>query len=445
MEPSITDVEDKSAAYRDVRKPIRMGLLLIVLGFGGFVLWSATAPLDEGVPSMATVAIDTNRKAVQHNSGGIVRKVLVKEGQLVKEDDPLLMLNDTSTLAAFESARQQYFMLRAMHDRLLAEKTETALLRFHPDLEKNRADPLASMHMNNQRQLFETRRRVQANELSIIDQNLKALQEQLGGVREQLVQRQAQSALLTGELGRVASLIDQGFVPMSRRWELERAIADVRAAIADAQANIGRLQESAGELKVRRLQQVQQYHKEIETLTADVMRTLEADSQRYVALKAELDRTVIRAPATGQVIGLSVQTEGAVIQAGQKLMDIVPEKEELLIEAKIAPNLIDRVAEGDPVDVRFSTFAHSPQLVVAGKVHTIAKDLLNDAPNGAMPAASYYLARIELTPEGLKALGQRQMQAGMPAEVVIRTGERTVLQYILHPLIKRIAASMKEE
>lgn len=151
---------------------------------------------------------------------------------------------------------------------------------------------------------------------------------------------------------------------------------------------------------------------------------------------------VIRAPAEGQVVGLAVQTVGGVIQPGQKLMDIVPKNEVLLLETKVAPHLIDRVHSGLIADVRFSSFAHSPQLVVQGKVDSISTDLITEPQN---PNISYYLARVSVTAEGLKELGNRQLQAGMPAEVVIKTGERSVLTYLLHPLLKRIAASMKEE
>jgi protease secretion system membrane fusion protein len=163
--------------------------------------------------------------------------------------------------------------------------------------------------------------------------------------------------------------------------------------------------------------------------------------EKFRALQDELGRTQVRSPAAGQVVGLNMQTVGGVIGPGQKLMDIVPEKEPLLLEARVAPHMIDRVRADMPVDVRFSSFAHSPQLVVDGKVVSISGDLLTDPANNTQ----YYLARVSITPEGMKNLGKRQLQPGMPVEVVFNTGERTLLTYLLHPLTKRIAASMKEE
>jgi protease secretion system membrane fusion protein len=169
---------------------------------------------------------------------------------------------------------------------------------------------------------------------------------------------------------------------------------------------------------------------------------VQSDAEKFLAVSADLDRMEIKSPANGQVVGLSVQTVGAVLQPGQKLLDVVPDSQTLLLEAHIPPHLIDKVQAGLPADVRFNAFAHSPQLVVEGKVISISGDLLSDPQQ---PQYAYYLARVQVTPSGMKTLGQRQMQPGMPTEIVIKTGERSLLTYLLHPLTKRMAASMKEE
>ena len=157
----------------------------------------------------------------------------------------------------------------------------------------------------------------------------------------------------------------------------------------------------------------------------------------------ELKRTEIRSPASGQAIDLAVQSVGSVIQAGQKLMEIVPEDEPLMLEAKIEPHLIDKVHTGLITDVRFNTFSHSPQLVVEGEVVSLSADLITEQMGGGQIA--YYLARVRLTPAGMETLGRHRLQPGMPVELVIKTGERSMLTYLLSPLLKRLAASMKEE
>jgi protease secretion system membrane fusion protein len=179
----------------------------------------------------------------------------------------------------------------------------------------------------------------------------------------------------------------------------------------------------------------------VETQLADVRRQALAEKEKYQAVRNDLDRTEIRSPADGQVVALMVQTVGGVVQPGQKLMDIVPGDAPLMLEAHVAPHMIDRVNVDMPVDVRFSTFANAPQLVVQGKVESISGDLLVDPQTNV----SYYLARVLVTEEGKKALGKRQLHPGMPVEVIFKGGERTMLTYLLHPLTKRLAASMTEE
>ena len=245
-----------------------------------------------------------------------------------------------------------------------------------------------------------------------------------------------------GLFAEVRELVKEGYAPRNRQLELERMSAETQASIADLTGNTIRAERSMAELTQRMQSRKAEYRKEVESQLADVAREVQADAEKYVAEKANLQRVDIRSPSAGQVVGLSVQTVGAVVQPGQKLMDIVPDEQALLLETRVAPHLIDKVHAGLAADIRFNTFAHSPQLVVQGKVLSVSGDLLTDPQN---PQISYFLARLEVTPEGMKSLAHRQMQPGMPAEVVIKTGERSLLTYLLYPLTKRLASSMKEE
>jgi protease secretion system membrane fusion protein len=437
------DVADKKRIYSDTRGPIQLGLWSLLIGLGGFVLWAMVAPLDEGVPTSATVAIDTKRKAVQHPTGGVVKEVLVKEGQLVKDGELLMRLNDANAVAVYEASRHQYLSLRAVQARLVAEKNGEPAPKFHADLVKAAADPLIANHMRNQQELFRSRRDSLAAEMQAMNESLAGLQAQLQGAKDVVVQKGAQINLLTNELDKSRDLINQGYMTRQRGWELERQIAEITGARADLTATIEKLSRSIQETQQRMRLRQHEYAKEVETQLTEVMRSVDSEEKRYEAVKADLARTEVRSPVEGQVLGLMNQTVGGVIQGGQKIMDVVPEDDHLILEAKILPHLIDKVRSDDPVDIRFTAFAHSPQLVVSGKILSISKDLLNDPPPSLTP--TYYLARVVVTPEGMKKLGNRQLQAGMPAEVVIKTGERSLMTYLLHPLVKRIAASMKEE
>jgi protease secretion system membrane fusion protein len=217
--------------------------------------------------------------------------------------------------------------------------------------------------------------------------------------------------------------------------------AEISSGIAELQGNTIRASRAVAELRQRAIVRQQEYRKEVDSQLTDVAREVQGDAERYTASKEDLARTEIKSPAAGQVVGLAIQTVGSVISPGQKLMDIVPEAQTLLVEVRVAPHLIDRVKADLAVDVRFSSFAHTPQLVVDGKVVSVSGDLLTDPQNGV----AYYLARVGVTAKGYTQLGKRQLQPGMPVEVIFLTGERSVLTYLLSPLTKRFAASMKEE
>ena len=420
----------------------RIGLWTLGVGFGGFLLWAAIAPLGEGVPSHGMVTIDTKSKPVQHLTGGIVKQVLVREGDVVKEGQTLIELDAAVARANYESVRQRYLGFRAMQGRLIAEQTGASKVDFHPDLKAAASDPLIRSQMLTQEQLFQSRRSALRADLQGIEEGVQGQQALLQAYEGMSANRRSQLALLQDELKHTRELVKEGYTPRNRQLELERAQAENQTSIAETQGNIMRARHSISEFRQRAISRQQEYRKEVETQLADVAREVQSDAEKLVAVTADLERTEIKSPASGQVVALAVQAPGSVVQAGQKLMDIVPQGEALILETRIEPHLIDKVHAGLLTDVRFTAFSHSPQLVVQGKLISISGDLIRDPqPNGA----SYYLARVAVTPEGMKVLGKRRMQPGMPAEVIINTGERSLLTYLLNPLTKRLAASMKEE
>lgn len=441
---SITDITPKDNSNSgDTGPASRLGLWALALGVGGFLAWALLAPLGEGVPSQGMVSLDTKRKAVQHLSGGVVRDVLVKEGELVKEGQVLIHLDDVTANANAVALKQKYLGLRAVESRLLAEQKGLTRIAFHPDVLVAMTDPLVKSQVLTQEQLFQSRRMGLQADLRAIEESILGQQGALQSYEGMLKSRLSQRGLLEEEWRHTVELVKEGYTPRNRQLELERMRADTNASIAELNGNLVRSRQSIAELRQRALSRQQEYRKEVDTQLSEVTREAQGDGEKLVAVQADLARTVLKAPASGQVVGLSVQTVGGVIQPGQKLMDIVPENEPLLLEARIEPHLIDKVRTGLPTDIRFSAFSHSPQLVVAGEVQSISKDLLSEQQGNAVIA--YYLARVKVTPEGLKTLGHRQLQPGMPAEMVIRTGERTLFTYMVSPLYKRVATSMKEE
>ncbi|MDO9277475.1 MAG: HlyD family type I secretion periplasmic adaptor subunit [Polaromonas sp.] len=442
---AISDATYAAGADQDITvrtgSAARIGLWALGLGFGGFLLWAGLAPLDEGVPGQGMIAIDTKRKSVQHLSGGLVKEVLVGEGSIVTEGQVLVRLDEAVARANFETIRQRYLGLRAMEGRLLTEQRGGANIVFHPDVLASSKDPQIRQVVLTQEQLIVSRRASLRADLQSTEESIQGQQGLIQAYQSMMVNRKNQQALLGEELTNTRGLVKEGYAPRNRQLELERMSADISSGIAELQGNTIRATRAVAELRQRAIVRQQEYRKEVDSQLADVAREVHGDAERFTAAKEDLARTEIKSPAAGQVVGLAIQTVGSVISPGQKLMDIVPEDQTLLVEVRVAPHLIDRVQADLPVDVRFSSFAHTPQLVVDGKVVSVSGDLLTDPQNGA----AYYLARVTVTAEGFKQLGKRQLQPGMPVEVIFLTGERSMLTYLLSPLTKRLAASMKEE
>lgn len=421
----------------------RWGTWITVIGLVSVVAWAALAPLAEGVPTQAVVAIDTKRKTVQHQAGGIIREVLVREGDQVKDDQVLMRLDDTVARANLEAVRQRYLGLRAMEARLLAEQIGAERITHHPDVLAELADPLIQRHVQSQEQLLRTRRAALLADTSAIEESIRGVEAMRQSYTSMIESRRSQQRILQEQLNNIRGLVQEGYAPRNQQLDLERQLADLSASLADLMGNQLRAGQNIAELSQRLIARRQDYRKESDTQLADVVREVQSDEGKLRAMREEVARTEIRSPSAGQVVGLVFQTIGGVIPPGQRVLDVVPESEPLLLEARILPHLINSVQPGLLADVRFSSFAHSPQLVVEGKVVSVSGDLLTEQT--PMGPVSFFLARVEITPKGMKDLGVHQIQPGMPAEVIIKTGERTVLTYLLHPLVRRVAASMKEQ
>ena len=429
----------------NTQKPIRLGAAVLVVGFGAFLLWAGFAPLDQGVPASGTVAIETRKKTIQHSTGGVVKDVLVKEGQWVKEGEVVMEVSDTQARANNETIRQAYLSQRAVEARLEAELQNSSSIHFGSDMTGNKADPFVQQLMLTQQNLFAARRASFVAEVSALEQSIQALKDQLWGVDQSLTNRLVQIQLQEKHLKSIKTLAEEGYAPKNQVLQMEQTQTELKTALSDLKSNQARLSRSIEESQFRMAQRKQDYLKDAMGQLAEVKKEVQAGKERLTATNEELARTQIKSPVEGQVVGMSISATGGVVMAGQKLMDVVPKSEALLIDAKVLPHIIDKVHTGMDVSVRFNTFANTPQLVVPGKLMALSSDVISDPNAGMAGVSSYYLGRVEITPEGLKILGSRVLQPGMPTEVLFKVGERTLLNYIMYPLTKRIAASLKEE
>ncbi|MCB5189338.1 HlyD family type I secretion periplasmic adaptor subunit [Methylobacillus arboreus] len=421
----------------------RLGFIILLLGFGGFMAWAAFAPLDEGVPTEGVVTVEGRHKTVQHLTGGIISKLMVHEGKAVQAGDVLFTLDETASKARFDEVRQRYLGLLAQESRLVAEKLGASSISFHEELLKQQSDPYVQQLMLNQSQLLRARQYALRADVEALRESIQGQEALIEGYQGVAGSYRSQLELLTQQTAGIRQLVSEGYAPRNQQNELEQKLAQTYGLIATNDSNILRSRKAILELQQRITAREQTEKKEIDTEMAQVKLAVQADAEKYKPLWDELQRVTMTAPVSGQVVGLQVHTLGAIIQPGQKIMDIVPFDEPLILDARIPPHLIDKIHVGQDADVRFSSFSNTPQLLLEGKVKTVSSDLLVDTDH--QPPSSYYLARINITEEGMKTLGDRRLQPGMPVQVVIRTGERTLLTYLMHPLVKRIAASMKEE
>lgn len=427
----------------DTRNPVRRALWVLGVGLTGFVCWLIWAPLGEGVVAAGSVVNETRHHTIQHFSGGTVTAVRVKEGQAVRAGDILLELDNAPARANLQAVRQNYLAQRATESRLQAELANASTIAFHPDLQGQGDDPDLSRHLATQQHIFSARRLAQRSEQAAIAEQIAALQQQVAGTRAMLAERQTQQAALDTQLRNIRELADQGYAPRNQALQLEQSAAELRSTLEDMRSTLGRTERGIGEARQRSVQRREEYLKEVGTQLADVQREVFSGQDKLRALQQEVSRVEIRAPVDGQVVSLAVTAVGGVATPGQRLLDIVPEQRQLLVDVRIPPQSIDRVAAGGLAEVRLHAFAKTPDLVLPARLLSVSTDAVVDA-SAAQPV-TYYQARLAIEPEGLKRLGSRVLQPGMPAEVIIVTGERSLLTYLLHPFLKRVASAMKEE
>ena len=264
----------------EVTKWMRIGIALLVLGMGGFFVWAATAPLDEGVPVQGVITVEAKRKTVQHLTGGIVRTIHVTESQSVKEGDVLIELDDTQARANFEFLRQNHLALLATEGRLLAEQRGAPRIEFHPDLSSPDNAAPAQNYLAGQRQLFDTRRGALDGDIGILNESAAGQEESLKGLTAQLASRRSQSELLQEQLGGTRDMVEEGYLPRNAQLEQERSAAELSAVISELQASIQRTGSAVSELKLRAAQRRREYLREVETQLADVRRDVASYAER---------------------------------------------------------------------------------------------------------------------------------------------------------------------
>ena len=429
-----------SAAELDtsMAMPRRVGLIIFFLIFGVFGSWSALAPLDGAAVASGTVTVKSYSKVVQHLEGGIVGDIYVQNGDHVVAQQPLLVMDDTQSLAQLGIVNSQFVALKARESRLIAEREREDVVVFADILA---ADEIhVGEEMAAQKQIFAARKAAMEGSIEVLQQRIEQLQTMMVGQAALRVSKETLAASFSEELSDVRELLSQGFSDKLRLRELERNVASLQGEAAELTANMASTEVQIGEARLQILQQDREFHNDVVGELGETQTNLKDVNERIIALQDVVGRTVVRAPVDGIVNGMQFHTIGGVIGPGSPIADIVPQSEELILEAKVSLMDIDRVSVGQDATIRFSSFGNSVPTIY-GTVLSLSADSLMDQNTGAY----YYLARVEVSPEGMEDLGDLVLLPGMPAEVFIATGSRTFLQYLFKPFSNAMARSFTED
>lgn len=425
----------------NTRPIILVALLGLILGFGGFLAWASFAPLDEGVVADGEVTVVSNKKTIQHQYGGTIREILVTEGSRVKKGQVLIRLIDVQSKANLANIRGEYYQALVLETRLLAERSGAGKIVFPQEVVSMNHLPEIADHIRTQQGLFNARRAALRSEIDILRGNVDGTKEYIQRLEELQMSRARQMELLKGEMTSLRQLADEGYYPQTKILEMERLLAELGGKRSEDFGNIARSKKAMSEYRIMIMRREQEYMQDVETKLSEVQKNLSALRDQYAATLDVLENTEIRAPEDGTVMGLTVHTTGGVIMPGAMVMNLIPANEELIVEAKVMTTDRDRVREKLKVNLMFPAFDVKKTPVIDGEVLLVSADRFTDE----VTKLPYYLCRIQITKEGIQKLGSQTLQPGMPVQVIIKTGERTLMQYLIKPLFDRIAVSFKEK
>jgi epimerase transport system membrane fusion protein len=429
----------------DDRRLRLFGLGVLLSVFGGLGAWAALAPLSSAVLAPGLIAVESYRKTVQHLEGGIVKTIQVRDGELVAKDQILLTLDETQPRAQLEVLRGQYLNSRAREARLIALRDGRSAVQYPSDPIMQQDDARLQDAIRVQNQIFKARKQGLEGETALYRQQIDQLREKAKGLRAQKLSRDRLADSYRAEVADFNALLADGYTEKQKVRDFERNLAQSQGQSEELLTTVAATEFQISEVKLKIVQLQKDLQREVSVDLDEVQTELFDLREKIRSLNDTVRRTEIRAPQAGMVLGLTVHTLGAVIPAGARILDIVPQKETLIVEAKVSPLDIDRVRVGQAAEVRFSAFKTRSTPKIEGKTISISADRLVDEES--KDNAPYYLARVEVTPAGMKTLASAQLELvpGMPAEVLITTGARTLLQYVIEPVKTTFSRSLIED
>ncbi|NUS99942.1 MAG: HlyD family type I secretion periplasmic adaptor subunit [Sphingomonas sp.] len=443
----ITQDTQPGVPVDDPRRDVRIGAAIVIFFFVVLLGWAALAPLDAAVPAQGVIAVSGNRQSVQHREGGVVTAIHVREGQRVNAGDVLVEMAAPDLRAQERALTSDYLTNLAQRARLMAERAGQR--NFAPPAEfaglPAEDQALAAQAMALQRAQLQARLAAVSAQKSVLGQRSAQLGEQQTGYSGQIASLREQQRLLSEELAGMKEIEKKGFASVNRIRALERALAELKGQEASMTAEIARAGQGKGETRMQSVSVESNAQEQIASDLRDTQARLSDVLPKLVAVREQLQRARVRAPVSGQVVGLSVFTIGGVVTPGQTLMEIVPERRTLVIQAQVAPTNADDVYPGQIAQIRFVSVNDRTLPLLTGKVSTISADSFTDEKSGR----SFFRAEVEIPRDELQkvgdALGKGQLRPGLPVEVLLSVRKRTALQYVLEPLTHALWGSLNEQ
>lgn len=434
-------VNDNSMAFTNPSRVVRIGGTIVIVFVVGFLGWAAFAPLDSALMAPGVIIVESHTKTIQHLEGGIVKSILVREGQLVRQGQPLLVLDDTQARAALDALRDEADSLTAQEARLLTERDGRDSITFPPELLARASDPKVSAIIQGEENAFNTRKQDLQQQESILQQRIDENGRVIAGFKAQQVALETQINLIAQETNSVQQMVTKGLEPVPKLLALQRESADLTGQRGTLIEKIAQTTLNTGETQLQIVNVKNQFLDDLLKDLRDVQSKRYDLQDRLRAAQDILARTTLIAPVAGKVVGLAVHTRGAVIRPGDTVMEIIPSADKLEAEAHIRPQDADQVYAGMEAKLSFSAYQARRLPMLTGIVTNISADRLTDQRSGH----SYFVATVTVDRSALKGYPDARIIPGMPVSVAIETGQQTALDYFIAPVRDVMRTGMREK
>jgi HlyD family secretion protein len=441
IHPEVTAAAVPETPLARSRELVLAGTALIGIFVIGFGTWAAVAPLESAAIANGTVVSESSRKTIQHLEGGIIAQILVHDGDIVQAGQVLLRLDDTKARTTMVALQGQVWDARAAEARLIAERDGASAIAFPADLVAKSSEPGVAAALAGQQKIFDTQHQLQGSKIAAIGERINQVNEEIKGHQAEVAALDQRTKLLNEEIAGVQQLVDKGLERKPRLLSLQRDLAEMEGKRGDTMAHIAKAKQTIAESEVDILSLQNDRQKDVADELRDTQKKLHEVQEQAQAAADVLARIDIRAPETGTITDLRVHTPGGVINPGEALLDLVPQTDRLVVDARVRPEDIDRVHEGLPAQVRLMPYKQRRTPPIDATVVYVSADRLTDTHTNE----SYYRAKLRLDEKELASLVDVKMVPGMPSEAMIKTGETTAALYALSPILDSFHRAFREK